>query len=55
MKTTVEYYRNPTAYEIKFGEGATHWLTVLKSDVTKKDGSLKRWFINPIDKLRYYR
>ena len=57
MKKTVEYWRKPTAYEIKFGEGAIHWLTIEIKDVTKKDGTLKKWTLNPYnknDKSRYY-
>lgn len=57
MKKTVEYWRNPTPYEIKFGEGAIHWLTIELKYVTKKDGTLKRWTLNPYnktDKKRYY-
>lgn len=53
MKTTVEYYRQPTRGEIIFGEGAIHWLTVERSTVTKKDGELKKWFTHN-DGLRYY-
>ena len=59
MKTkTVEYWRNPTDWEIKFGEGAIHWLTIDIKDVTKKNGELKKWTYNPYnknDKSRYYR
>ena len=50
---TVEYHRNPTPYEIKFGEGAIHYLTVEVEKVRKKDGNLKRWFVHT-DGLRYY-
>jgi hypothetical protein len=53
QEETVEYWRHPTQYEIKFGEGAIHWLTVKESDVRKKNGKLKKWFINPYDGLRY--
>lgn len=52
---TVEYWRQPTDWEIRFGEGAIHWLTVNVDDVRKPDGSLKRWFVNKADGLRYYR
>ena len=27
-KKTIDYWRHPTKREIKFGEGAIHWLTV---------------------------
>lgn len=49
---TVEYWRQPTSAEIKFGEGAIHWLTVNKEDVQKPDGTMKKWFIGK-DGLRY--
>ena len=42
---TYEYYRKPTPAEIRFGEGAIHFLTVDEKTVIKKDGSLKKWFI----------
>ena len=51
---TTEYWRNPTPSEIKFGEGAIHWLTVDINKVRKPDGSLKKWFIHT-DGLRYNR
>jgi len=53
-KTTIEYWRHPTPAEIKFGEGAIHWLTVDRASVTKPDGKLKKWFIGK-DGLRYNR
>ena len=49
---TVQYWRKPTESEIKFGEGAFHYLTVEKSLVLKKDGNYKKWFIHT-DGLRY--
>jgi hypothetical protein len=57
---TVEYHREPTESEIRFGEGATHYLTIdLKTDsylvYNKKTGKLKKWFVSPWDGLRYYR
>lgn len=51
---TIEYWRHPTPAEIKFGEGAIHWLTVDKASVIKPDGTLKKWFIGK-DGLRYNR
>lgn len=53
-KTTIEYWRYPTPTEIKFGEGAIHWLTVDMASVTKPNGKLKKWFIGK-DGLRYNR
>lgn len=54
MKETVTYHRMPTQWEIRFGEGAIHYLDVPRSMVTKRDGNLKRWFRHT-DGLRYYR
>ena len=48
-------YRNPTAYEIKFGYGATHYRTFDREDWLKSDGSLKQWIKASDDGLRYYR
>ncbi len=53
MKTYL-YHRDPTSAEIRFGEGAIHYLTVDEKTVRKKDGNLKKWFIHK-DGLRYYR
>lgn len=53
---TVTYHREPTAGEIRFGHGATHY-----ADFTVEEAAwpgsriLKRWFISPHDGLRYYR
>ena len=49
----IEYRRDPTAYEIKFGEGATHYRSFARSYVTKKGGTLKKWFVDEHDGLRY--
>lgn len=38
----ITYHRKPTASEIKFGHGATHYKDFLAKDVTKKDGTLKK-------------
>ena len=43
-KKTIDYWRHPTKREIKFGEGAIHWLTVDIEKVQKPDGSLKKWW-----------
>ncbi len=52
---TIEYHRNPTPREIKFGEGATHYKDFDKSLCwnTKKDRP-KKWLKCPVDGLRYY-
>lgn len=52
--TTVEYHRQPTKGEIKFGEGATHYKDFTLEQCVKKDGNYKKWLICPIDGLRYY-
>lgn len=51
----IEYHRPPTPYEIKFGEGATHYLEFDIEFCMKPDGTLKRWVICPVTGLRYYR
>lgn len=48
----ITYWRNPTKWEIKFGEGAIHYRNFLYNEVVKKNGELKRWFLSE-DKLRY--
>ena len=57
MQNTVEYHRQPTQSEIKYGEGAIHYLTVDEADARKANGELKKWLKNPYnssDKSRYY-
>ena len=49
------YHREPTQSEIAFGYGATHYLDIPGSICLKKDGLPKKWLINPMDGLRYYR
>lgn len=54
---TVDYHRQPTASEIKFGYGAIHYLTIYESDARKPNGDIKKWLLNPYNKLddcRYY-
>lgn len=53
-KKTIDYWRHPTYFEIKSGEGAIHWLTIDIEKVLKPDGSLKKWFVYT-DGLRYNR
>lgn len=48
-------YRKPTAYEIKFGYGATHYRTFNRGQWLKPNGTLKRWIKATDDGLRYYR
>ena len=49
------YHRNPTAGEIKFGEGAIHYKDFAYTECQKDNGDFKTWLICPIDGLRYYR
>jgi len=50
----ITYWRNPTSYEIKFGEGAIHYRDFTRVDCIKKDtNTLKKWFISKDDGLRY--
>ncbi len=50
--SNIDYWRNPTKSEIKFGEGAIHHRTFNLSEVLKNDGSIKKWLIAD-DGLRY--
>lgn len=54
-KQEIEYHRQPTAYELKQGYGATHYrsFTLAETGITKQ-GKLKKWFVAD-DGLRYYR
>lgn len=54
MENTITYHRNPTAAELKFGHGATHYKDFPMSKCVKKDGNYKKWLVCPIDGLRYY-
>lgn len=53
-KQEIEAHRPPTKGELKFGEGATHWLTVDLPHILNKKGDIKKWFVFPKDGLRYY-
>lgn len=48
----IGYYRQPTPFEIKFGEGALHYLDIPIDKCTHKDGRVKRWV--KISGIRYY-
>lgn len=48
-------HRPPTAAEIRFGYGATHYADFDREVWQKPDGTLKRWIKSPYDGLRYYR
>lgn len=48
-------WRNPTKWEIKFGEGAIHYRDFTTEEIGRnKKGELKKWFIAN-DGLRYNR
>ena len=51
----VELWRKPTAYEIKFGEGAIHYRDFLINEVLNKYGNLKTWIKAKDDGLIYRR
>lgn len=54
----VEYHRNPTPGEIKFGEGATHYKAFHFDQCYKwhpNQLTFKKWLKDPADGLRYYR
>lgn len=56
IKCDYECWRKPTAYEIKFGEGAIHYRTFTLFEIGyNKKGELKKWFISKDDGLRYNR
>jgi hypothetical protein len=53
--TECEYHRNPTEYEIKFGEGATHYRNFTVKECCFTSTRIKKqWFIASDDGLRYY-
>lgn len=52
---TIMAWRQPTAYELKFGEGALHYRVFDISDWLKPDGTLKQWIKWHFDGCRYYR
>jgi hypothetical protein len=54
VSRTIKAHRNPTASEVRFGYGATHWRDFDVSEWLKPDETLKRW-IKADDGLRYYR
>lgn len=52
---TLTLHRNPTPYEIRFGEGAVHYKDFDRELLVKRDGTLKAWVVCPHAALRYYR
>jgi hypothetical protein len=53
QERVIEYHRNPTASEIKFGHGATHYKDFKESECSKADGTIKKRLKCPIDGLIY--
>lgn len=51
----IVYYRQPNPGEIRFGHGAIHYREFTRDECQKPDGTLKKWFKSPDDKMRYYR
>lgn len=54
-KTIVTYSRKPTAAEIKFGHGATHYRDFSIDECKKKDGTIKKRLKAKDDGLIYTR
>lgn len=54
-KQEIEYHRQPTERELKFGEGATHYRRFNINEVLNKKGEIKSWIKAKDDGLRYYR
>lgn len=54
----VQYHRNPTKGEIKFGHGAIHYRDFPIEQILKTDmfglKRFKNWFVSKDDNLRYY-
>ena len=54
----IEYHRQPTKGEIKFGEGAIHYRDFPIEQILKTDmfglKRFKKWFVSKDDGLRYY-
>ncbi len=51
---TLTFHRPPTQYEIRFGEGATHYKDFSSKDYLNKQGQVKKWLKCSKDGLRYY-
>jgi hypothetical protein len=51
----IEYHRKPTAREIKFGHGATHYKSFEESACTDKKGRIKKRLKCSLDGLIYTR
>lgn len=52
----VTYHRPPTAGEVRFGYGATHYADFTPDECCIPGTRIaKRWMVSPFDGLRYYR
>jgi hypothetical protein len=52
---TVTYHRAPTAYEIRFGEGATHYADFSPEECCWPGTRIAKQWLRADDGLRYYR
>lgn len=50
----ITYHRDPTAEEVKFGFGATHYRDFELKECLKQDGSIKKVMTAKDDGLKYY-
>jgi hypothetical protein len=55
MLEELTYHRKPTASEIKFGHGATHYKDFSSDIYLKKNGEIKKRLKCPVDGLIYTR
>lgn len=55
LPETIEYHRQPTPSEIRFGYGALHYRDFEKEDYLKKDGTIKKRIKAKDDGLIYTR
>lgn len=53
--TPIKCHRNPTASELRFGHGATHYADFDREMWIKPEGTMKKYIISPYDGLRCYR
>ena len=49
----VDYRRDPTEYEIRFGEGAIHYRSFKLKDVINNKGEIKKRLLSKDDNLWY--
>lgn len=55
LKAKLEFSREPTEYEIRFGYGARHYKDFDSTVFLKKDGTIKKRLKCPVDGLIYTR